>query len=127
MKVINLTKSIKLIAFLISVAVVILAILFSILSIIILFSNFSPTLINKVTTILSGIGIFITSYIAARIINKKGIIVGLICGGTLSFIVFLTTFITTGVFFSITEFIKIITITLAGVIGGILGANSKEN
>ncbi len=123
---IKLKKTLKLILFLTSVSSIILIILFILLSLIILFSNFSPTLANKLTTIFGGIGMFTATYIAARILNKKGILVGLTCGGTLGAIIFMISFLSTGILFSITEFIKIITILLASCFGGIIGANSKQ-
>lgn len=96
-------------------------------SFVVLFSNFSPTLINKLTTIVSGVGIFAITYIVSRIINKKGALLGLIFGGVISAIVFIATAISTGVIFSIAEFIKIIVILASAWLGGILGANSRQS
>lgn len=124
---IKLKKNFKLVAFLTTISSVILLNLFILFALVVLFSNFSPILINKLTAIIGGIGIFASTYIASRVVNKKGIFLGLCCGAVISLIVFLTTLISTGIIFSIAELIKIIIIMVSSCLGGIFGANSRQN
>lgn len=124
---IKLKKICKLTAFLTIVSSIILIGMFVLFSLVVLFSNFSPTLINKLTTIVSGVGIFASTYVISRIVKQKGVFLGLICGGVSSCIVFIATAISTGVLFSIAEFVKIIVILASAWLGGILGANSRQS
>ena len=108
------------------IAIVILAILFSAFSIVVLYSNISPTLITQISTVLGAISLFLSAFITARVINKKGILIGLIFGLVTSILIFIITFISTGVLFSIGNLTKILIITISSVLGGILGVNSKN-
>ena len=124
---VKLKKTVRFGAFLAIVSSIILLGLFILFSLVVLFSNFSPNIINKLTTIVGGIGIFVATYIVSRVVNRKGIFLGLGFGAAISVIIFITTLISTGVIFSIAEFIKMIIVIISACLGGILGANSRKD
>ncbi len=123
---INLKQIFRTTVFATLIAIVILAILFAAFSIVVLYSNISPTLITQISTILGAISLFLSAFITARVINKKGILIGLIFGLVASMLIFTMTLISTGVFFSVGNLTKILIITVSSILGGIFGVNSKN-
>lgn len=108
------------------IALIILTVLFALFSVIVLYSNISPTLITQISTILGAFSLFLSTFIVTKIIKKNGIFIGLIFGVITSLIIVLITYSTTGVVFSIGNVTKALIITLASCLGGVLGVNSKE-
>lgn len=107
-------------------AIGILVILFAAFSLLVLYCNISSNLISQITTILGALSLFVSSFITSRIINKNGLLIGFIFGIVTSIIIFLISFFSTGLIFSVSEITKMIVITLASCLGGIFGVNSKQ-
>ena len=105
---------------------VILAILFLIFSIVVLYSNISISMVDKIPIIIGAIGLFLTTFITSRIVNKKGFLIGLVFGFATSLLIFVLTFFTTNVLFSINELTKAIIVTISSCLGGVFGVNSKN-
>lgn len=108
------------------IALIILTILFAIFSIVVLYSNISPTLITQISTILGALSLFLSTFIVTRVIKKNGIFIGLLFGLITSLLIVLITYSSTGVIFSIGNITKILIITLASCLGGVFGVNSKD-
>lgn len=126
METLKFKSILKMAIFGILVEFIILAILFSIFSVVILYSNISISIVDKMVTIIGSIGLFLATFIVSRIINKNGLLIGLIFGITTSIIIFTITFFTTNVLFNVGELTKAIVITISACLGGVFGVNSKN-
>lgn len=92
-----------------------------------LFSKFNIplSLVPIISTIAGVVGSFTASFIAGKILQKKGILVGLFCGSIICLFIFiagLAFFELTIGFIVVTKFIAII---MGAIIGSVFGVNSK--
>lgn len=81
--------------------------------------------LNAVSIVLLALTGFISGYFASKAIRKNGLQIGLICGGILSFLLFvLSTSLSND--FGWLCLSKMLVLIVAGAIGGVLGVNGKR-
>lgn len=88
--------------------------------------NVPLTLIPVVSTIAGALGSFVASFVVCKIIRKKGMLIGFLCGLVLCLIIFIAGNIFSEISLGIGALSKIFAIIIASVIGGVLGVNSKR-
>lgn len=110
----------------IAISVILTLILLFIFSIILAYTNTSESTIIPVIMGITGISILSGSSIATSKIKKKGIVNGMIVGGTYIFILYLiSSILNTGFSLNMYSIGMIIIGIIAGAIGGIVGVNLK--
>lgn len=72
-----------------------------------------------------GCGALVGGYIAAAINKSRGLILGLICGGIL-FIILFAVGLGTGENIGLMTLLRLLVLTVCGILGGIKGVNKKE-
>lgn len=123
---IKLKRVFKLTAFGALIVLLIFTLLVSIFCFLVLYSNISPSVIPKVSTVLGALSLFFAAYITSRVVNQKGLLIGAIFGFTTSVIIILLSFFVNGIIFSFGELTKIFVIFVSSCLGGVFGVNSKN-
>lgn len=71
-------------------------------------------------------GSFMGGYFAGKINGEKGIIMGLIVAAIFVIIILIISLVTNNIMFDMITSVKLISIVVAGIIGGIIGVNKKN-
>lgn len=117
-----LKSTVKGIAF----SVLIFFVLIAIFAIVVSKTDVSDIVIQVLTLTALGIASFFCSFINQRKTKQRGIVIGAISGAEIFLIIFvLGLFGNNGVFTAL-MLKKMLTVLLAGILGGILSANSKK-
>lgn len=108
------------------IAIVSSMVLLLIFSAILTYTTISESVLNPVIIIISAVSILLASQLATRKIKKNGIMNGGIIGGIYIILIYLLSSIVTGNFsLGINAIIMIIVSIIAGMLGGIVGVNTK--
>ena len=99
--------------------------LFALISLLILHSNLSVDCIHPIIIVCGGIEGLVSGYLAARLYQRKGLLMGLICGIALSVIILVITVFNTDILIKASEFAKILIVCVSACFGGVFGVNSK--
>ena len=83
-------------------------------------------LVNKITIFISSLITLLIAYIAGIKKGKKGLVVGLIVGISISSISLLIHFIIAKEYFD-TLYLRLLTFMVSGVCGGVIGVNKKTD
>ena len=119
----NIFKILK--GIILSVLITLLGLL--ILAIVITYTNVSESIIPIAVTIITAISILIGSFFSTINIQKNGLLNGFAVGFTYIVTIYVISSITsTGFTLTNTSFIMIISVILAGMLGGIIGVNLKN-
>lgn len=89
--------------------------------------NFSEDMALPLSSVSLGIGSFIGARYAAKKINEKGYLCGLIIGFSVFIINLIISLIFNSDNITLFSFIRLVIILLMAMLGGILGINSKDN
>lgn len=81
---------------------------------------------DPMMVVASAAGTFAGGYFCARILREKGMFLGMICGGALFLLLFLCSLPIAGAHFTFLLPVKLLSMLLAGAVGGILGVNHKR-
>ena len=117
-------KVLKYFLILFFVFVLVLAALFSIFSALRLFFDFSPTISNVLIMFCGCLGVFITMAFSSKILNRGGIILGLIFGLVLSCLIGVLTVFFRGNFLNLFDILKILMVALSSFLGGFVGSRN---
>lgn len=103
-----------------------IALLFIIIAVII--SNVSVPLpsVSLMVSICSGIGGLLAGFISARLLQRQGILAGLLCGAILCIIVFIGTWIMSANPFTGEAITKYAILLVTAMLGGAIGVNSNK-
>ncbi len=82
--------------------------------------------VSVITTVISGVSVFLGSVFSSIYLKEKGILVGLISALIFSVCLFLVSFLGFQNEFGLASAAKFAAIFLSGAIGGILGVNRKK-
>lgn len=101
---------------------------FAILSLVLTFSNLSDSFIPTAVAIISIISILLGSSIASLHSRSHGWLMGL-CVGLTYFIIlyFISSLLITGFSINLTTLYLLLSMLIAGIIGGIIGINRKKH
>ena len=78
------------------------------------------------SSIAAGIGAFFSGFLAARIVGRKGLMIGGLTGILLYLIVTLISLAVSAADFTLLSLVKLAIILLAAVIGGVCGVNTRK-
>ena len=101
-------------------------ILAAILAIIVFFADISDRTVSTVVMILSALSVFFGAVVLAKNIDSRGLLNGLILAALYFLVLMSISFLTGGVSFDSFAALRLISILAAGMLGGILGINSKK-
>ncbi len=82
--------------------------------------------VSLIVCVCGGVGSFVAGFVAAKLLHRKGVIIGLACALFLGLVVFVGTLIVSGSLSSGEIITKYIVILAAGMLGGALGVTSKS-
>lgn len=106
-------------------AVLVVTALIALFALVLSFITIPPVVLSGMTIATLMLAGFVSGYLAAKSIRKKGVLVGAVCGAAISILLFLLA----GILFECTGW-QLITKTLvvmaAASIGGVLGVNSRK-
>lgn len=122
----NIFKYLKILSFSVSIGFIVT--LLSLFGFAFLVTSFDipESLVNMFPIFAGIIGAFGSGLIAGKIGKNKGIMYGLSCGIIISLIILLATLLILKGTFNTPTIVKFISITVGGMIGGVLGVNSKK-
>ena len=119
----NMFKILK--GIILSILITLLGLL--ILAIVITYTNVSESIIPIAVTIITAISILIGSFFSTINIQKNGLLNGFaVCFTYIVTIYVISSITSTGFTLTNTSFIMIISVILAGMLGGIIGVNLKN-
>ncbi len=78
-----------------------------------------------IALVAAGIGAFLGGVAAARSMKEQGMIIGGLCGLSLFALTFIVSLFVSGGSFTVFTPMRLIIMTLAGALGGVLGVNSS--
>lgn len=96
------------------------------LALILSVKDFPPAAAVAMSSAAAGIGAFFAGFTAARIVGRKGLLLGLACGALLYVIITLISLAVSPGGFTALSLIKLVIVLLASVIGGVLGVNTRK-
>ena len=108
-----------------SLAVAVAALLLS--SLVLTLGDFSHSIALPLSSLSLGLGSFFGSRYTAKKIGEKGYLCGVINGGILFLMTFILGIILNGFSFTAVSVVRLITVMLLGIIGGITGINSGSS
>ncbi len=89
--------------------------------------DFSHSIALPLSSLSLGLGSFFGSRYTAKKIGEKGYLCGIINGGILFLMTFILGIILNGFSFTAISIVRLITVMLCGIIGGITGINSDSS
>lgn len=89
--------------------------------------NIPASLVPLISTLAGIIGSFTASFVAAKILRKNGMLIGLFCGLMICIFIFIAGMAFFELSLGMIVFTKFIAIIIAAIIGGIFGVNRKKN
>ena len=97
-----------------------------ILSILQIFADISDGLLSAVSVLVLGISSYSAAYISTQICRSKGLLQGILCGVTVFLLTLLVSLLAHEFSFTDLTVVKAIACLIAGVVGGIMGVNTKK-
>lgn len=79
-----------------------------------------------IVTICGGVGTFVAGFVSAKIMRRKGLIIGFLTGLMFLVVLFVSTLTFSGDAFNAETITKFIVLLVAALLGGMLGVNSKK-
>jgi len=88
--------------------------------------NIPQALVSPMATVAVSIGGLASGYICAKMMRENGLVYGLLCGGLLAVLLLLGSFGIGDNGLGVPALFKIIFILLCGMLGGVLGVNTRK-
>ncbi len=107
-------------------SMIIFFVLIAVFAIIISKTDVSDTVVEVLTLFALGVASFFCAFINQKKTKQRGIVIGAISGAEIFIIIFIVGLFGTNGVFTLLMLKKLLTVMLAGVLGGILSANSKK-
>ena len=104
------------------VSCVLLLIIFSF--VIVKIGHLSSNTVNVISFITNALGTFVAAYISLKILKKRGLVYGVIIGGTLFLFFTIIGFFLTRESFTLFTLIKLFIMIFTGALGGIISTNT---
>lgn len=122
----SLTAKVKPIIFGISGGALICALALLLFSLIISMNNIPQSAVTPLATTAASVGAFFGGLMTARMIRVKGALFGAITGFVLFAVLFIVSVSAAGETLGMATLIKLISMPVAGALGGILGVNLRK-